>query len=85
MKKMGNIRGLLHSYKPDRIVVQTRNGFAHIFIGSNIQNQQRWELEAKVGTPCSVWATKDNEGKMHLMPNKAFVPMTVPRENRIIH
>jgi len=78
MPTPNRIEGMLHSCRPDRIVVQTRSGYCHVLFPEGFTGQERYH--ERVGKPCSVWAVRAGE-VLRLKVADANTGMVAPREN----
>lgn len=73
-QRIGNIKGDIYSFVDGKIVIQTRNGFVHMLIGEDITELQIDALKQSIGKARSLWARKDDQGRLHLLPDNANAP-----------
>jgi len=83
MTRIVNIRGTLHSVRPDRCVLNTKSGYSHVMWYPGITPQDIERMHERVGSSISLWVTQDSKGLTLKRPD-ANTGMVAPRENQYI-
>ena len=79
MTRIVNIRGVLHSVRPDRLVIHSRT-YTHVMLPEGFDNERYHE---RVGKGISVWAVQGADGLVLKVADKA-TGMVAPVENNYV-
>jgi len=83
MTRIVNIRGTLHSVRPDRCVLNTKSGYSHVMWYPGITPQDIERMHERVGSSISLWVTQHDGGLM-LKKSDANTGMVAPIERNYL-